>query len=64
MSHEQSVQSFGEGDSIDNTSTYDVLQLISKHEIKPEPAKFVNANALKNEQQKRLKLKQLYIEQS
>ncbi len=64
MSHEHSVQSFGDGDSVDNTSTYDVLQLISWHESKPEPAKFVNANALRTEQQKRQKLKNLYSEQT
>lgn len=59
----QSIMSYG-CDSVDNTSTYDIVQLMSKPDIQSTPAKFVNLNSLREEQDKRNKLKKLYSEQA
>lgn len=67
LGNQESIMSYGmnnDGDSVDNTSTYDVLQLMSKPELQTQPVKFVNLNSLRDEQDKRMKLKKLYSDQA
>jgi hypothetical protein len=44
---------------MENTSAYDLLQLMQRPELKTEPVKFVNFSKLQQEQDKRIKLKAL-----
>ena len=46
---DHSIQSFNDAESVDNTSTYDMIQLMSRPDLRSEPIKFVNANSLKQE---------------